>query len=110
MEEFEVIEHCSLESDLPRMPDGGHFASLNSFKTLSLFPMMLGARDLETHKDPQSQFGFPRIYDSTLLSCVNYDITSATSVRTSVYVDLHMYYVLAITPLCLHDAGASSYA
>ncbi|KAL4862654.1 hypothetical protein BDV12DRAFT_178566 [Aspergillus spectabilis] len=42
--------------------------------------------------------------------CVSYDITSATSVRTSVYVHLHMYYVSAITPLCLHDAGASSYA
>ncbi|KAL4860942.1 hypothetical protein BDV12DRAFT_180929 [Aspergillus spectabilis] len=65
---------------------------------------------LETHKDPQSQFGFPRIYDSTLLPCVSYDISSASSVRTSVYVYLHMYYVSVITPLCLHVAGASSYA
>ncbi|KAL4868929.1 hypothetical protein BDV12DRAFT_168892 [Aspergillus spectabilis] len=65
---------------------------------------------LETHKDPQSQFGFPRIYGSTLLLYVSYDITSATFVRTLVYVYLHMYYVSAITPLCLHDAGAPSYA
>ncbi|KAL4861224.1 hypothetical protein BDV12DRAFT_180593 [Aspergillus spectabilis] len=63
------------------MPDGEHFAA----RALEI---------LETQKDPQSY----------------YDITSATSVRTSVYVYLHMYYVLASTPLCLHDAGAPSYA
>lgn len=58
MEEFEVIEHSSLESDLPRMPDGGGgFATLNSFETLSLFPMMLALAIWPT-RIPRASLGF----------------------------------------------------
>jgi hypothetical protein len=37
MGEFGVTEHSLLKSDWLRMPDGEHFARVNSFKTLSLF-------------------------------------------------------------------------
>lgn len=59
MEEFEVIEHSSLESDLPRMPDGGgaEFATSNSFETLSLFPMMLALAIWPT-RIPRASLGF----------------------------------------------------
>ncbi|KAE8343589.1 hypothetical protein BDV24DRAFT_161264 [Aspergillus arachidicola] len=47
----------------------------------------------EIRKDRQSQYGLPKIYDSSLLPWVNYDITPATSVRALVYVYLRVLRV-----------------
>lgn len=56
-------------------------------------PVRLKKRSPETRKDPQSQYGLPMIYDPSPLPWVNYDITSATSLRTLVYVYLHVLRV-----------------